>query len=104
MTQSITSLGRCWELNLRNETDAWLTKKGRSGTSPKTGLQIIANARQSEQFINFHYSSFQENGFRYFIHPPHVSPDLAAEGITVSPSRVVNSAIKTVLVRSKWKI
>ncbi|CAL2042961.1 unnamed protein product [Caenorhabditis brenneri] len=97
MTQSITSLGKCWEINVQNRTELGVTKLSSSTISAKSGLQIVANARHSEQFTSFHYSSFQENGFRYFIHPPQVSPDLASEGITVSPSRIVNSAIKAIL-------
>uniref|UniRef100_A0A1I7TQS7 Amiloride-sensitive sodium channel n=1 Tax=Caenorhabditis tropicalis TaxID=1561998 RepID=A0A1I7TQS7_9PELO len=93
MNQSITSLGKCWEINLTPE----MKKQASQTIAAKGGLQIVANARQAEQYTNFHYSSFQENGFRYFIHPPKVSPDLASEGITVSPSRVVNSAIKAIL-------
>ncbi|PIC22836.1 hypothetical protein B9Z55_016755 [Caenorhabditis nigoni] len=95
MTQSTTSLGKCWEINLQNGSELWMQKSQR--ISPKAGLQIVANARHAEQFTSFHYSSFQENGFRYFIHPPQVSPDLESEGITVSPSRIVNSAIKAIL-------
>ncbi|KAF1752343.1 hypothetical protein GCK72_018897 [Caenorhabditis remanei] len=97
MTQSVTSLGKCWEINLQNGTELWMKKQVAPMISAKTGLQIVANARHAEQFASFHYSSFQENGFRFFIHPPQVSPDLASEGILVSPSRIVNTAIKAVL-------
>lgn len=97
MTQSVTSLGKCWMLNLQNGTESWMKKQVSPRISPKAGLQIVVNARHEEQYAKFHYSNFQENGFRYFIHPPAANPDLASEGITVSPSRVVNSAIKAIL-------
>ncbi|CAI2353298.1 unnamed protein product [Caenorhabditis sp. 36 PRJEB53466] len=97
MSQTITSLGRCWVMNFQNRSEIWMKKQVSPRISAKAGLQIIANAKHEEQFTSFHYSSFQENGFRYFIHPPTTSPDLASEGITVSPSRVVNTAIKAVL-------
>uniref|UniRef100_A0A8R1DYJ5 Uncharacterized protein n=1 Tax=Caenorhabditis japonica TaxID=281687 RepID=A0A8R1DYJ5_CAEJA len=97
MTQSITTLGKCWQLSIQNVPELWIKKQSSSSMSTKLGLQIVANARHEEQFADFHYSSFQENGFRYFVHPPADNPDLAAEGITVSPSRIVNSAIKAVL-------
>ncbi|CAI2304032.1 unnamed protein product [Caenorhabditis sp. 36 PRJEB53466] len=110
MSAKITSLGKCWELDLQNLAPDWMRKQISPGV--EAGLQIIADARLEEELkgeqgdANAIFSDIYENGFRYYIHPPGANAELSSEGISVSPSRTVYSAIKTVshnlLNRRNW--
>ncbi|KAK6055318.1 hypothetical protein COOONC_07177 [Cooperia oncophora] len=52
------------------------------------------------------FSDSFENGFRYYVHPPDAIPYLTSEGISVSPTARVYSAISTstyiLLPRKNW--
>lgn len=102
MKQKITSLGKCWELDLTNLAPDWMRKQISPGV--EAGLQIIADARLEEELRGEEedagaiFSDLYENGFRYYIHPPGANAELTSEGISVSPSRTVYSAIKTISV------
>ncbi|VDK45604.1 unnamed protein product [Cylicostephanus goldi] len=61
-------------------------------------MQIVLDAHLEEQFDGTGEPIFSddfENGFRYFVHAPETIPYLVSEGISVSPSTRVYSAIST---------
>ena len=104
MKQKVTSLGKCWELDLQNLAPEWMRKQISPGS--ESGLQMIVDAQLEEELrgedgdANAIFSDIYENGFRYYIHPPGANAELTSEGISVSPSRTVYSAIKTISVSS----
>ncbi|EGT45420.1 hypothetical protein CAEBREN_29214 [Caenorhabditis brenneri] len=110
MKQKVTSLGKCWELDLQSLAPEWMRKQISPGS--ESGLQLIVDAQLEEELrgengdANAIFSDIYENGFRYYIHPPGANAELSSEGISVSPSRTVYSAIKTVshnlLNRRNW--
>ncbi|KAF1770424.1 hypothetical protein GCK72_002242 [Caenorhabditis remanei] len=110
MKQKVTSLGKCWELDLQNLAPEWMRKQISPGS--ESGLQMIVDAQLEEELrgedgdANAIFSDIYENGFRYYIHPPGANAELTSEGISVSPSRTVYSAIKTIshnlLNRKNW--
>ncbi|UMM12803.1 hypothetical protein L5515_001399 [Caenorhabditis briggsae] len=110
MKPKVTSLGKCWELDLQNLAPEWMRKQISPGS--EAGLQMIVDAQLEEELrgedgdAKAIFSDIYENGFRYYIHPPGANAELSSEGISVSPSRTVYSAIKTVshnlLSRRNW--
>lgn len=100
MKPKITSLGKCYELDVQNLAPEWMRKQVSPGSG--AGLQMIVDAQLEDELkgeeddANAIFSNIYENGFRYYIHPPGANAELSSEGISVSPSRNVYSAIKAV--------
>ncbi|CAI5439889.1 unnamed protein product [Caenorhabditis angaria] len=94
----ILSLGKCYTIDFSLHAPDWMHKQVSSGV--EAGLQIIVDAHLEEvldndkQYEDILFSDIYENGFRYYIHESNRDPELASEGISVSPSRTVYSAIK----------
>ncbi|EYC26043.1 hypothetical protein Y032_0011g1529 [Ancylostoma ceylanicum] len=99
MSVIITSLGKCFKLDLRNSDKEWMKKQIEPGVT--AGLQIILDAHLEEIFeviaddIDPIFADDFENGFRYYIHSPNAISYLASDGIIVSPGTSVYSAIST---------
>ncbi|CAI5439886.1 unnamed protein product [Caenorhabditis angaria] len=110
MEPKVTSYGKCYQLDLKNLAPEWMHKQISPGS--EAGLQIIADARLEEEMnldtddADAIYFDIYEQGFRYFVHEPNQKAELASEGISVSPTRVVYSAIKktthNLLSRDNW--
>uniref|UniRef100_A0A158P5Q6 Amiloride-sensitive sodium channel n=1 Tax=Angiostrongylus cantonensis TaxID=6313 RepID=A0A158P5Q6_ANGCA len=59
-------------------------------------LQIVLDAHLEEQFDGTdEFINVFENGYRYYVHDPSTIPYLASEGVSVSPTMRVYSAIST---------
>ncbi|EPB66249.1 Amiloride-sensitive sodium channel, partial [Ancylostoma ceylanicum] len=99
MSVIITNLGKCFKLDMRNSGRDWMRKQMEAGVT--AGLQIILDAHLEEQFDGTGddadpiFADDFENGFRYYVHAPDTIPYLVSEGISVSPSTRVYSAIST---------
>ncbi|CAO4381100.1 unnamed protein product [Caenorhabditis nigoni] len=100
MKPKITSLGKCYELDVQNLAPEWMKKQISPGSG--AGLQMIVDAQLEDELrgedsdASAIFSNIYENGFRYYVHPPGANAELSSEGISVSPSRNVYSAIKAV--------
>ncbi|PIO76067.1 hypothetical protein TELCIR_01872 [Teladorsagia circumcincta] len=92
-------------LNLQNSGKDWMKKQVEAGVT--SGLQMVLDAHLEEQFDGTGgdpepiFSDAFENGFRYYVHTPGAIPYLTSEGISVSPTARVYSAISTSTVRLK---
>ncbi|VDM59727.1 unnamed protein product [Angiostrongylus costaricensis] len=79
---------------------AILTNLGKCYTSP-CRLQIVLDSHLEEQFdgtdngADPEFINVFENGYRYYVHDPSTIPYLASEGVSVSPTMRVYSAIST---------
>ncbi|CAB3407393.1 unnamed protein product [Caenorhabditis bovis] len=111
MTTRILSLGKCFELDLQTNTPEWMRKQTAPGV--EAGLQNVVDAHLEEELTgdeanvtNAIFSTTYENGFRYFVHTANRNAELSSEGVSVSPSRTVYSAIKTtkhnLLSKHEW--
>ncbi|CAD6189857.1 unnamed protein product [Caenorhabditis auriculariae] len=96
--KQLTSLGKCYSLNVRLSEKEWMKKQVSAGVN--AGLQLVLDAHLEEQFESGehaetvpYYASSYENGFRYYVHSLGTIPYLASEGISVSPSSRVYTAI-----------
>ncbi|CAI4225808.1 unnamed protein product [Auanema sp. JU1783] len=100
MTPVLTNMGKCYTLNLQDSGQEWLEKQTTSGVN--AGLEIILDTHLEEQFDGteeleaepIFYSNY-ENGYRFYVHPINTIPYFSSEGISVSPSVRVYSAIIT---------
>ncbi|CAD6189853.1 unnamed protein product [Caenorhabditis auriculariae] len=95
---SLTSLGKCYTLDLLNSDKEWMHEQVEPGIA--AGLQVILDARVDEQFdgTDGHAPLFTNSfvdGYRYFVHPANTIPYLASDEITVSPNSVAYSAISS---------
>ncbi|KAK6728426.1 hypothetical protein RB195_005830 [Necator americanus] len=99
MTAMLTNLGKCYTLDLQSSGKDWMEKQMEAGVT--AGLQIITDVHLEEQFDGTGddadpiFSDDFENGYRYYVHAPATVPYLVSEGISVSPSTRVYSAIST---------
>ncbi|CAJ0592574.1 unnamed protein product [Cylicocyclus nassatus] len=99
MNAILTNLGKCYTLDMQGSGKDWMQKQLEAGVT--AGLQIVLDAHLEEQFDGTGddpepiFSDDFENGFRYFVHAPETIPYLVSEGISVSPSTRVYSAIST---------
>ncbi|KAJ1362721.1 hypothetical protein KIN20_022381 [Parelaphostrongylus tenuis] len=95
----LTNLGKCYTLNIKNSEKEWMKRQVETGVT--AGLQMILDAHLEEQFDGTdsdsdpEFVSVFENGYRYFVHDPNTVPYLVSEGVSVSPSMRVYSAIST---------
>ncbi|KAK5971279.1 DEgenerin Linked to Mechanosensation, partial [Trichostrongylus colubriformis] len=95
----LTNMGKCHRLDLQSSGKEWMMKQVEAGVT--SGLQMILDAHLEEQFDESAgdpepiFTEAFENGFRYYVHPPETLPYLTSEGISVSPTAHVYSALST---------
>ncbi|GMR45392.1 hypothetical protein PMAYCL1PPCAC_15587, partial [Pristionchus mayeri] len=95
----LTSRGLCYYLNLRDAGDGMSSQKESSETA---GLQLILDAHRDEKIpdIGMALSNPIDAGFRFYVDEPETSTYSTSQGISVSPSDVVYTAVS--LVKSNW--
>uniref|UniRef100_A0A1I7XGY8 Amiloride-sensitive sodium channel n=1 Tax=Heterorhabditis bacteriophora TaxID=37862 RepID=A0A1I7XGY8_HETBA len=99
MRPVLTNLGKCYSLDMKGSSKEWMHKQTSAGVN--AGLQIILDAHMEEQFdgtvdgVDPIFSNAFENGYRYYVHAAETIPTLVSEGISVSTSTRVYSAITT---------
>uniref|UniRef100_A0A914UT76 Uncharacterized protein n=1 Tax=Plectus sambesii TaxID=2011161 RepID=A0A914UT76_9BILA len=95
----LTDMGLCYQFRMVHATDEWMRRQRQAGVI--YGLQVVADFHSEEQIgTNFAsdepaplFTSDFEDGFRFYVHSLDAISYLSTEGISVSPSSRVYSAV-----------